>query len=60
MPVWGKKLWIIIIIKLFIMFGILRLFFFPDLLKQNFSTDKQRSDFVIEQLTNQNKQQQHD
>jgi hypothetical protein len=48
----GKKLWIIIIIKLIIIFLVLKLFFFPDFLKTNFKTDKERSDHVIEQLTN--------
>jgi len=47
----GKKLWIIILIKLFIMFVILRLFFFPDILKENFKNDKDRGDFVIDQLS---------
>jgi len=47
----GRQLWIIILIKLFIMFGILKLFFFPDLLKVKFRNDKERSDYVIEQLT---------
>lgn len=47
----GKKLWIIILIKLFIMFVILKLFFFPDILKKNFNNDKDRGDFVIEQLS---------
>ena len=31
----GKTLWAIIIIKLFIMFAILRVFFFPNFLKEN-------------------------
>ncbi|HAN18481.1 MAG: DUF4492 domain-containing protein [Bacteroidetes bacterium GWC2_33_15] len=48
----GKKLWVIIIIKLFIMFAILKLFFFPDFLNSKFKTDEERSDYVIEQLTN--------
>jgi hypothetical protein len=46
----GKKLWIIILIKLFILFFILRLFFFPDFLKSKFSTVQDRSDYVREQL----------
>lgn len=49
---WGRKLWGIILIKLFIMFAILRLFFFPDLLQRDFDTDRERSDHVLEQLTN--------
>jgi hypothetical protein len=34
------------------MFAILRLFFFPDLLQRDFETDQERSDHVLEQLTN--------
>lgn len=49
---WGKPLWSIILIKLFIMFVILRVFFFPDILKKNFSSDEERSNYVLEQLTN--------
>ena len=48
---WGKKLWGIILVKLFIMFAVLRLFFFPDLLKRDFMSDQERSDHVIEQIT---------
>ena len=46
----GKKLWIIILIKLFIFFIILRLIFFPDFLKSKFKTDQERGDYVREQL----------
>jgi len=47
----GKRLWIIILIKLFIMFAVLRLFFFPDILKTRFSNDRERGDYVIETLS---------
>lgn len=47
----GKKLWIIILIKLFVMFVILRLFFFHDFLKTRFDNDPDRSEYVIDQLT---------
>ncbi|HNW89620.1 MAG TPA: DUF4492 domain-containing protein [Bacteroidales bacterium] len=47
----GKKLWTIILIKLFIMFVILKLFFFPDFLKTRFENDEQRGNYVMEQLT---------
>ncbi len=47
----GKKLWLIIFIKLFVMFAVLKLFFFPNFLKTNFKTDKERGDYVLEQLT---------
>ncbi len=48
----GRTLWAIILIKLFIMFAILKVFFFPDFLKTKFNSDEDRSDYVIEQLTN--------
>ena len=51
----GKKLWIIILIKLFIIFFVLRLFFFPDFLKSRFKSDKERGDYVREQLIKRNK-----
>ena len=47
----GKSLWLIIFIKLFIMFVILKAFFFKDFLKSNFETDRERSEYVIEQLS---------
>ena len=47
----GRTLWKIIFIKLFILFAVLKFFFFPDFLATTFSTDKQRADYVIEQLT---------
>ncbi|MDA3954194.1 MAG: DUF4492 domain-containing protein [Bacteroidales bacterium] len=50
----GKRLWTIIIIKLFIMFAILKIFFFKDFLDNRFSTDEEKADYVIEQLTNPN------
>jgi len=49
---WGRSLWGIILIKLFIMFAILRVFFFPDILEKEFETDEDRSNHVLEQLTN--------
>ena len=48
----GKKLWIIIGIKLFIIFIVLKLFFFPNFLKSNFKTDRERSNYVLERITN--------
>jgi len=44
----GRTLWAIILIKLFILFFVLKLFFFPNLLKENFSNDKDRGEHVIE------------
>lgn len=48
----GRTLWAIILLKLFIMFAVLRLFFFPNQLG---GMDKQeRSEHVLEQLTTPN------
>ena len=46
----GKSLWAIILIKLFIMFVVLKMFFFPNFLKTTFETDEERSSHIIEQL----------
>ncbi len=46
----GRTLWKIILIKLLIMFAVLKLFFFPNYLNTNFQTDEQRADHVLEQL----------
>ncbi len=47
----GKTLWKVIVIKLIIMFGVLKLFFFPDFLATNFNSDEQRADHVLNELT---------
>ena len=46
----GRTLWGLILLKLFIMFAVLRLFFFPDILAQ-FDSEEAKSDHVLEQLT---------
>ncbi|MFP4331907.1 MAG: DUF4492 domain-containing protein [Campylobacterales bacterium] len=47
----GKTLWKIIIIKLVIMFGVFKLFLFDENLDTRFSTDEQRSQYVLDNLT---------
>ena len=47
----GRQLWLIILVKLLIMFGILKVFFFNETLNTKFTSDEQKSDFVIENLT---------
>ena len=47
----GKKLWVIILIKLFVFFVIMKLFFFHDFLETRFDRDEERSEYVLEQLT---------
>ena len=51
MSQWSRQVWIIILLKFFIMFIILKIFFFPDFLKTNFRNDAQRSEHVLEVLT---------
>lgn len=46
----GRTLWLVILIKLFIIFVILKLFFFPDFIGKN-SAPGEEADFVSGQLT---------
>ena len=46
----GRTLWVIILVKLFIMFAILKVFFFPDFLSSRFGSDAEKSDYVSGQL----------
>lgn len=52
MSSWGRQVWLIILIKLFIMFAVLKLFFFQDFLKTKYDNDEQRSEYVLDQLIN--------
>ncbi len=45
----GKTLWAIIIVKLFIMFAILKVFFFPNFLKEHAHGDE--AGYVATELT---------
>ncbi|MDR1782866.1 MAG: DUF4492 domain-containing protein [Dysgonamonadaceae bacterium] len=47
---WGKPLWIIILVKLFIMFAILKVFFFKYPLSQ-YKTEEEKSEHVFKELT---------
>ncbi len=51
----GRTLWVMILIKLTIMFLILRIFFFPNFLNSNFDSDAERSQYVLQELTRQSK-----
>lgn len=46
----GKTLWAIVIIKLVIMFLILKPIFFPNFLSTLFKDDKSKADYVKQQL----------
>lgn len=50
----GKTLWLLILIKLFIMFAIVKWLFFPNVLKENFHTDEERSEYILNNLTKDN------
>lgn len=45
----GKVLWTVILIKLFVIFFVLKLFFFPDILEQKAAGDK--ASYVARELT---------
>lgn len=47
----GRTLWALILIKLFVIFVVLKLLFFPDFLGR-FRTEQERGDYVREQLLN--------
>lgn len=47
----SKLLWAIALIKLFVMFGILKMFFFKDFLKTNFDNNQQRIEYLQNTLT---------
>ena len=46
----GKTLWLIILVKLFIFFVVMKMLFFPNLLKKNFDTDEERAEHVRNEL----------
>ena len=48
----GKTLWLIIAIKFFLFFIVLKLLFFQDTLQTQFSNDTDRAHFVLQNLTN--------
>lgn len=50
----GKTLWTIILIKLFIMFAILKVFFFPDFLNSKSDDEEGKADYVRSELVKRN------
>ena len=47
----GRKLWAIILIKVAILFLVFKLFFFPNLLEENYDNDDDRARAVATELT---------
>ena len=48
----GKTLWIIILVKIFIFFVIMKMLFFPNILKRDYNTDEERAKHVRTELIN--------
>lgn len=46
----GKRLWLLIIIKLILFFAIMKLFFFPNLLQRDYDNDDDRAQAVRSSL----------
>jgi hypothetical protein len=47
----GRTLWVIIGIKLFVLFAVLKVFFFPNFLNSRFDNPAEKGAFVADQLT---------
>lgn len=52
MPQWGKTLWLIVLVKLVIMFFVFKFLLMPDYLAKNFKDSKAKGEHVLEVLTN--------
>jgi hypothetical protein len=46
----GKTLWLIIAIKVFVFFVIIKLLFFPDFLNNKCDTEQEKTEYVRQQL----------
>ena len=47
----GRTLWALIIVKLILLFLVVKLFFFPDILKRDYESDYERAASVRHNLT---------
>lgn len=52
MSSWGRKVWVILIIKIFIIFAVVKLLFFPDFLHKKYNSDNERRAYVRDQILN--------
>lgn len=48
----GRSLWVIILIKLFIMFAVIKVLFFPNKLSSTYDNDDERATAVRNELIN--------
>lgn len=51
----GKKLWTLIIIKLIIIFAVMKVFFFPDYIKEHCSDENESANHVRNELLDHNR-----
>jgi hypothetical protein len=47
----GRTLWKIVLIKLLVMFAVIKILFFPNVLKTRFDNDHDRAEHVLNNLT---------
>ena len=47
----GRSLWLLIILKLLVFFVVIKLLFFPDVLKEHYDSDEARAEAVRESLS---------
>lgn len=47
----GRQLWMIILVKLIIFFLVMKLIFFPDILRSKYHNDGERRNHVLKELT---------
>ncbi len=50
LPRWGKIVIAIVLAKLLIMFAVIKLFFMPDYLNSQYTTDQEKSNHVLNEL----------
>ncbi len=55
MPDWGKKVWLVILIKLFIIFFVLKIFFFQGPSVSNTGGNSEKSTYYRNQILNEDK-----
>lgn len=48
---WGKQLWMLIFFKLFLIFFIMKFFFFSDTIEDKYQTDEEVGMHVLENIT---------
>lgn len=47
----GRTLWLLVILKLIVLFFVVKLFFFPDILERDYSSDTERAAAVRHNLS---------